>query len=153
MDRQFQVGIAWRLLLAFLLLFFLGIFLVFAPSMFGLLTGETLESLEPAATEFLILHHRIWPAVVIVLVGMFAYTIVLSHRIAGPVYRINDVLRKMIGREFPGTVTFRTGDYFQETAKLLETLSKTLVERSGPGEGSGAPDPVDEDGPDRANRE
>ncbi len=127
-DRQFQVGLAWRMLLVFLLLFFLGIFLVFAPSMFGLLTGETLESLEPAATEFLVLHHRVWPAVVVVLVGMFAYTIVVSHRIAGPVYRINDVLRKMIAGEFPASISFRKGDFFQETAELLQTLSNRLVE-------------------------
>lgn len=132
-DRQFQIGLAWRMLLVFLLFFFLGIFLVFAPSMFGLLTGETLESLEPAANEFLVLHQRVWPAVVIVLLGMFAYTIVVSHRIAGPIYRINDVLRRMIGGEFPETVSFRKGDYFQETADLLGKLSKKLAEggRSG----------------------
>lgn len=135
-DRQFQIGLAWRVLLVFLLFFFAGIFLVFAPSMFGLLMGENLESLKPAATEFLILHHRIWPAVVIVLIGMFAYTIVVSHRIAGPIYRINEVLRKMIGGEFPDGVAFRKGDYFQETAELLETLAKRLAEGGRPpGEG------------------
>ena len=37
-DRQFQVGLAWRILLVFLLFFFLGILLVFAPSMFGLIS-------------------------------------------------------------------------------------------------------------------
>lgn len=137
-DRQFQIGLAWRMLLVFLLLFLTGIFLVFAPSMLGLLAGGTVESLEPAATEFLILHRRIWPAVVVVLFGMFAYTIVVSHRIAGPVYRINEVLRKMIRGEFPARVTFRKGDYFQETADLLETLSKTLSEGDRPEEESGA---------------
>jgi len=152
-DRQFQIGLAWRNLMVFLLFFFLGIILVFAPSMFGLLTGESLESLAPAASEFLILHHRIWPAVVIVLVGMFAYTIVISHRIAGPIYRINEVLRKMIGGEFPDSVTFRKNDYFQETAALLETLSKRLAEGNRPGEGSGARTSDDERGPAGANRE
>lgn len=146
-DRQFQVGLAWRFLLAFLLLFFLGVFLVFAPSMFGLFVGETLESLEPAATEFLILHHRIWPAVVIVLIGMFAYAIAVSHRIAGPVYRINEVLRRMIGGEFPDKIAFRKGDYFQETAELLETLSKTLADGGRAGGGSGVRKSAGDDGP------
>lgn len=132
-DRQFQIGLAWRILLVFLLFFFLGIFLIFAPSMIGLLTGETLDSLEPAASEFLVLHRRIWPAVILVLVGMFGYTIVVSHRIAGPVYRINDVLRRMIAGEFPGTISFRKGDYFRETAELLQALSRQLGEERPPG--------------------
>lgn len=152
-DRKFQIGLAWRILLVFLLFFFAGILLVFAPSMFGLFTGESLESLEPAATEFLILHHRIWPAVVIVLIGMFAYTVIMSHRIAGPIYRINDVLRKMIGGKFPDTVTFRKGDYFQETAELLETLAKTLAEEGRPGRGSGVRESTGDGGSAGTNRE
>ncbi|GAB4365476.1 MAG: hypothetical protein Kow00128_08050 [Deltaproteobacteria bacterium] len=140
-DRQFQIGLAWRMLLVFLLFFFLGIFLVFAPSMFGLLTGDTLESLEPAANEFLVLHRRIWPAVVVVLVGMFGYTIVVSHRIAGPIYRINDVLRKLIAGEFPDRVAFRKGDYFQDTAELLQALAKTLGAKGASGEKAAGPEP------------
>lgn len=151
-DRQFQVGLAWRILLVFLLFFFLGIFLVFAPSMFGLFTGESLEALEPAANEFLVLHRRIWPAVVVILIGMFGYTIVVGHRIAGPVYRINDVLRTLIRGEFPDTVAFRKGDYFQETAELLRTLSRTLAERARPGGTSGTKEPADDD-PGGTNRE
>lgn len=39
------------------------------------------------------------------LAGIFAYTILVSQRIAGPVYRINSVLRKMLD-----------GDPFQDNA-------------------------------------
>jgi len=152
-DRQFQVGLAWRILLVFLLFFFLGIFLVFAPSMFGLITGESLETLEPAAKEFLVLHHRIWPAVVIVVIGMFAYTILVSHRIAGPVYRINIVLRKLIGGEIPDTVAFRKGDYFQETAELLQSLAKRLAEERRPEGESGAREPTGDDDTAGVDRE
>ncbi len=152
-NRQFQIGFAWRILLVFLLFFFLGIFLVFAPSMVGLFTGESLETLEPAANEFLILHQRIWPAVVIVLLGMFAYTIVVSHRIAGPIYRINDVLRSMIRGELPHTVTFRKGDYFQETAELLQTLADTLVAGGRTGGGSGPQESGGDGAPAGENQE
>ncbi len=152
-NRQFQIGFAWRILLVFLLFFFLGIFLVFAPSMVGLFTGESLETLEPAANVFVILHQRIWPAVVIVLLGMFAYTIVVSHRIAGPIYRINDVLRSMIRGELPHTVTFRKGDYFQETAELLQTLADTLAAGGRPGGGSAPPESGGDGAPAGENRE
>lgn len=134
-DKQFQFGLAWRMLTVFLLFFFAGIVLVFAPSMFGLLTGESLEALEPAAAEFLVLHRRVWPAVLFVLVGMFLYTLLVSQRIAGPVYRINAVLRKMLEGSFPGAVTFRKKDYFQDTAELLDRLSKKLAAEKSPGGG------------------
>jgi hypothetical protein len=144
-DSRFQLGLAWRMLLVFLLFFFGGVVLVFAPSMIALFTGESLEALEPAAVEFLVLHKRVWPAVLFVLVGLAVYTVLLSHRIAGPVYRINSVLRKMLDGEFPPTIAFRRGDYFGDTAQLLERLSRKLAgegkERREPGGPSGSGDP------------
>ncbi len=125
-DRRFQLGLAWRMLLVFLLFFASGLVLVFAPSMLGLLTGVDLAELEPAAQEFLILHQRVWPAVLLVLAGVFLYTLITSHRIAGPIYRINTVLRMMLEDEYPTSVTLRKGDHLHETAELLELLSRKL---------------------------
>ena len=130
-DRRFQLGMAWRIFFAFLLFFAVGIFLVFAPSMFGLLLGADLEELEPAAREFLILHRRIWPAVLFVLAGVFLYTVFFSHRIAGPVYRINAVLQAMLRGEYPDSVRIRKGDHFHQTAELLERLSRQLAGKRG----------------------
>ncbi len=128
-DRQYQLGMAWRMFLAFLLFFAIGIFLVFAPSMFGLLVGADLEELEPAAREFLILHRRIWPAFLFVLVGVFVYTALFSQRIAGPIYRINTVLQAMLRGEYPESVTLRKGDHFHQTADLIARLSRQLAGR------------------------
>jgi hypothetical protein len=135
-DKQYQLDLAWRMLGAFLLFFFIGIVLVFTPSAFRLLTGATLTELEPASQEFLILHHRIWPAVLFVLVGIFLYTLWFSHRIAGPIYRINSVLQTMLNGEYPNRVVLRKGDHFHSTAELLEALSRQLAgkrEREGGG--------------------
>jgi hypothetical protein len=126
-DRQYQFGLAWRMLLVFFLFFAIGIFVVFAPSMFRLLTGADLAELEPAAEEFLILHRRIWPAVLFVLAGLFVYTLRFSHRIAGPIYRINQVLHNMLRGEYPGSITLRKEDHFHQTAELLERLSQQLA--------------------------
>ena len=128
-DRRFQFGLAWRLLLVLTFLFAAGILLVFAPSIHVLLTRNDLASIEPAATEFLVLHKRIWPAALLSFAGIFVYALLFSHRIAGPVYRINVVLRQMLRGEPPPAVKFRKNDYFQATAELLEELSRKL---SGP---------------------
>ena len=130
-DRRFQFGLAWRMLLVFLLFFVAGILLVFAPSVIGLLTGADLAELEPAAEEFLILHQRIWPAVLFILVGVFLYTLVFSHRIAGPIYRINKAIEMMLRGECPKRITLRKGDHFQETAELLERLAQQIDRQQG----------------------
>ena len=138
-DRRFQFGLAWRMLLVFLLFFVAGVLLVFAPSVIGLVTGADLAELEPAAEEFLILHRRIWPAVLFVLAGVFLYTLIFSHRIAGPIYRINAVLQAMLRGEYPKSVALRKADHFHETAELLERLSRQLAgQREGDPQGSPA---------------
>jgi hypothetical protein len=131
------------MLLVFLLFFAIGIFVVFAPSMFGLLTGADLAELEPAAQEFLILHRRIWPAVLVVLAGVFVYTLLFSHRIVGPIHRINQVLHNMLRGEYPGSVTLRKGDHFHQTAELLERLSQQLARQREEGAPGGPVDPGD----------
>lgn len=125
-DRRFQLGLAWRFMLVILLFIAGGVVLVFAPSIIVLATGQDLAALEPAAREFLVLHARVWPAILFVLAGAFVYTIVLSHRIAGPVYRINATLKRMIAGDYPAAVTLREGDFLGETAGLLQDLSRKL---------------------------
>lgn len=130
-DRSFQLGLAWRIMFAFFAFFLGGIVIVFAPSMYRLATGSDLAELEPAASEFLVLHERIWPAALFIFGGVFAFTVYFSRRIAGPIHRINDTLRMMIDGEYPETVIFRRGDFFHPTAELLETLSRKAAGRPG----------------------
>ena len=125
-DRQFQLGLAVRLLLVLTTLFAAGIALAFLPSIYVLATTNDLKSLEPAAAEFLVLHKRLWPAALLSLTGIFFYVIIFSHRVAGPVYRINAILRALIEDREPPVVKFRDDDYFQPTAALLEELSEKM---------------------------
>ena len=143
-DPGFQVGLAVRLFLVLTALFAAGIALAFAPLAYVLATTNDLKSLEPAAVEFLVLHRRLWPAAFLSFAGIFVYAIFFSHRIAGPVYRINAVLRALIDGRDPPAVKFRDGDYFLPTATLLEELSEKMrASRQGaptrPGNPSGRP--------------
>lgn len=125
-DRQFQLGLAGRLLLVLGILFAAGLLLAFAPSYYVLATANDLKSLEPAAAEFLLLHKRLLPAALLPLAGIFLYTIFFSHRIAGPLYRINEILRALLEDRDPDVVGFRDDDYFQPTAALLRRLSEKM---------------------------
>jgi hypothetical protein len=125
-DRQFQLGLAVRLLLVLTILFAVGLLLAFAPSYYVLATQNDLKSIEPAAAEFLVLHRRLLPAALLSLAGIFFYAIFFSHRIAGPLYRINTILRALIEDRDPPVVNFRDDDYFQPTAALLKELSEKM---------------------------
>lgn len=142
-DRQFQLGLAVRLLLVLTILFAAGIALAFLPSIYVLATTNDLKSLEPAAAEFLVLHKRLWPAALLSLAGIFFYVIFFSHRVAGPVYRINAILRALIEDRDPPIVKFRDDDYFQPTAALLKELSEKMRAARGstPARSGGNPPP------------
>jgi len=61
---------------------------------------------------------------VIVVFGVF-----FLHRVAGPVYRFQSVLRRMAHGEVPDDVHLREGDYFTETADDLNHVLRLLRER------------------------
>ncbi|HEX9190821.1 MAG TPA: hypothetical protein VF847_01910 [Candidatus Deferrimicrobiaceae bacterium] len=139
-DRRFQLGLAFRLLLALTAFSVTGIALSFAPSIYILATANDLKSLEPAASEFLMLHKRLWPAALLSFAGTFVYAILFSHRIAGPVYRINATLRALLDDRDPPVVKFREGDCFQPTSRLLEELSERMrTSRGNPSPRPGSP--------------
>ena len=140
-DRQFQLGLAVRLLLVLTILFLVGLLLAFAPSYYVIATTNDLKTLEPAAAEFLVLHKRLWPMALLSLGGIFLYAIFFSHRIAGPLYRVNAILRALIEDRDPPVVNFRNDDYFQPTAALLKELSEKMraSRRSAPHRPGGDP--------------
>ncbi len=133
-DRKFQLGLAWRLMIVYVAFFIGGLVIVFAPSIYRLATVSDLTELEPAAREFLVLHERVWPAALFIFGGVFLYTLVFSRRIAGPIYRINAILRRMIEGDVPQKVIFRRRDFFHETAALLESLSQRMAGNPDKGE-------------------
>ena len=58
-----------------------------------------------------------------------AHSLVLTHRIAGPIYRIRTVLRGMAERKYPkNPVTLRDKDYFKDVALELTAVIETLRE-------------------------
>ncbi len=122
-DREIQLGITARFIGVFLIFIFFSTIVVFLPSAIKLLTGTALEELERPAMEFLILHKRIWPMVIIVSAGTIVYSIYFTHRIAGPIFRINREMQRIIEGDYPEQITLREKDYFKETASLLEKIS------------------------------
>ena len=104
--------------------------LVFAPLGKRLEEGGLVGPEQAAtATLFLDLHKTFWPALAVILVIAAAHSVIVSHRLVGPLVRVRHVLRSLCAGERPRRVTFRTKDYLTEEAILLENLSHKLLER------------------------
>ena len=78
------LGIHLLHLTCIILLFLIAIF---SPVIIALYSDASPAQAEQASAEFLGLHKRIWPAVPLVLILVSLHSIVVSHRIAGPLTR------------------------------------------------------------------
>ncbi|NIO15982.1 MAG: hypothetical protein GTN70_03115 [Deltaproteobacteria bacterium] len=125
-DREIQMGITVRFLAIFLAFIFLTTCAVFIPSSIKLLSHAPAEELIQPAQEFLILKSRVWPMALVVMLAAVVYTVIFSHRIAGPIQRLNSELRNIISGNYPERIRLRKKDYFKETASLLEELSQEM---------------------------
>jgi len=57
---------------------------------------------------------------------LIVFGILLSHKIAGPIYRINQDLKSMTKDGKLRTLHFRKGDFFVETTKTFNEFVKSL---------------------------
>ena len=62
------------------------------------------------------------PKVFILLLLVGVVSIFITHRIAGPIFRIKNVLRKFNEGQFHGSLFLRKGDQFKDLAKELNDL-------------------------------
>jgi len=79
------------------------------------------------ASEILRLYHKnVWPAVFIIILLFGFFSIFITHKIAGPVYRLKTRLQQIIEGDLASTVTLRKDDDFQELADSVNLLSAGL---------------------------
>ena len=59
-------------------------------------------------------------------VGLGLYGVILSHRIAGPLYRLNRHMLRVAKGDEMGEVSFRKGDFFIELSDSYNAQYKAL---------------------------
>lgn len=112
-------------LLTFLLLssytFVLAVALFLPPGM-KLMAGSPLEDQALAASQFIALSDRLWPAILISVPLFMVLSIWVTHRFAGPVYRLEKSLIQIASGDLDLRVRFRSGDDLQELAVLVNQI-------------------------------
>ncbi len=120
------LGIHLLHLTCIILLFLIAIFF---PVILALYGGSSPEQAEQASAEFLGLHKRIWPAVPVALILISMHSILISHRIAGPLYRFRKVFEAVGRGDLSIRAVIRNKDYLGQEADSLNRMIDGLEAR------------------------
>jgi len=125
-NRKIQLGLGARLLI-FMLLFslFVGsqVYLTIWPVVSGLLSETTISFVKNRIYFRLLLFS--FP----ILFVMLVLAVVFSHRIVGPIYRIERALDRLLQGEDVDFIKFRRGDELQELGVKLNEFIRIVKEQ------------------------
>ena len=75
--------------------------------------------------------HRMWPTMWILFVLMVVHLLYVSHKIAGPLYRIRSVLSYVGSGNLTARAKLRRGDYLTQDADAVNQMASELDNRIG----------------------
>lgn len=114
------------------LLYSLTILLIFAATLFLplilQLESGTLSMIEQGdvASQFLSLHARVWPPLFVAFVLLAIHSILISHRIAGPLYRFRSIFQAVAGGDLSVRADLRKRDYLGKESDVLNAMIASL---------------------------
>jgi methyl-accepting chemotaxis protein len=125
-EKKFQTK--YILLTVILLLVYTLLFLtiIFAPYMLTLYFDYPIEQKAEAARAILLLHGRIWPWVAGVIIFFGVISVFISHKIAGPVYRLKKSLQDITEGNLNFKVKLRKWDDLKDLAEHVNQLVEEL---------------------------
>ncbi|HUK55789.1 MAG TPA: methyl-accepting chemotaxis protein [Nitrospiria bacterium] len=95
---------------------------LFLPPALRLRSGLSLEEQALAATQFIALSDRLWPAILVSVPVFMLLSIWVTHRFAGPIYRLEQSLKQIASGDLRLQVHFRAGDDLQELAVWVNEI-------------------------------
>jgi methyl-accepting chemotaxis protein len=103
---------------------------LFAPVVAILADGSVPQAQrEIAAHQFLVLHERVWFALPALVALCIFHSVVVSHRIAGPLHRFKQVFARLADGDLSVHVAIRRNDYLRQEAEIMAEMVRSLRER------------------------
>jgi len=109
-----------------LLVFGLAFLVPFILPALKLVSQIPLEERARAANQLLVLAQTIWLALAVLIPTAAVFSIYLTHRLAGPLFRIEQTARELIRGNLALRIQFRKGDELHELAGLLNEVLDSL---------------------------
>lgn len=128
--ERFQLRLILHITVAAWAFFTLVAFVIFGPSVTSMLTGWGAPTDEAEIAErVLALHGSVWPALTLSAIFLVIVGIRVSHRIAGPLFRILSVIRSLERGTIPNAIRFRPKDLLREEADAVNAMLASLRAR------------------------
>lgn len=83
------------------------------------------------AGKILYLHSYLWPAFLLVLVILGFHSVLVSNKIAGPLYRFRAAFQKIIDGDISGSMKIRKGDLLVAEQTKIDEMISMLRSRIG----------------------
>lgn len=125
-DKKFQTKYALLTALLLLTYTFLFIVIIFAPYMLTLYFNYPMAEKEEAARAILVLHGTIWPWVAGVIIFFGVFSIFVTHKIAGPLYRLKKSLDEIAAGNLNVKIKLRKKDELKDLAEHINVLVEEL---------------------------
>jgi methyl-accepting chemotaxis protein len=125
-QRTYAISFGLFMFFASLLVFALAFLVPFMLPALKLVSQIPLEERARAAQQFLVLTRSIGPALVVLIPAAAVFSIYLTHRLAGPLFRIEQTARELIRGNLALRIRLRKGDELHELAGLLNEALDTL---------------------------
>lgn len=96
---------------------------VFSPYIMMLSFDFPLDKRAEAAKAFLLLHSNAWPVIGAFIIFVGILTLFVTHRIAGPIFRLKRGIRDIADGRLNETIHLRSSDEFHDVAEELNALA------------------------------
>src|SRR5881409_4486386 len=127
-QRTYAIWFGLFMFFSSLLVFGLAFLAPFIPPALKLVSQIPLEERARAANQFLILAQTVtvWPALAVLIPAAAVFSIYLTHRLAGPLFRLEQTARELIRGNLALRIRLRDRDELHELAGLLNQVLDTF---------------------------
>ncbi|HZC68992.1 MAG TPA: hypothetical protein VE201_10280 [Nitrospirales bacterium] len=125
-QRVYAIWFGLFMFFSALLVFGLAFLVPFIPPALKLAAPIPLAERARAANQFLVLAQTVWPALAVLIPAAAVFSIYLTHRLAGPLYRFEQTARELIRGNFALRIRLRKGDELHDLAGLLNEVLDTV---------------------------
>ncbi len=126
LQKTYAIWFGLFMFFSALLVFGLAFLVPFIPPALTLVSPLPLEERARAAQQFLALSQTVWPALAVLISAAAVFSIYLTHRLAGPLFRIEQTARELIRGNLALRIRLRKGDELHELAGLLNEVLDTV---------------------------
>jgi len=125
-QRTYAIRFGLFMFFSSILVFGLVFLVPFILPALKLVSQIPLEERARAANQLLVLAQTVWLALAVLIPAAAVFSIYLTHRLAGPLFRIEHTARELIRGNLALRIRLRKGDELHELAGLLNEVLDTL---------------------------